>query len=98
MYVRTGLGRWFYQEHGKPDGAPIVLWHSLLCDGGMWDAQVAPLAELGRVIVLDGPAHGRSEAPPPFTLWENAEAIVDAFDALDVHQAIWCGPSSGRML
>ncbi len=96
MYVRTRLGRWYYEEHGR--GTPIVLWHSLLCDGSMWEAQIAPLAEIGRVIVLDGPAHGRSEPPPPFTLWENAEAVVDAFDALNIEKAIWCGLSWGGML
>jgi 3-oxoadipate enol-lactonase len=98
MYVRTRLGRWYYEEHGDPKGTPIVLWHSLLCDGGMWDAQIRTLAELGRVIVFDGPAHGRSEAPPPFTLWENAEAIVDAFDELKIDKAIWCGLSWGGMV
>ena len=96
MYVRTRLGRWYYEEHGS--GTPIVLWHSLLCDGGMWDAQVKPLAEIGRVIVFDGPGHGRSEAPPAFTLWDNAEAAVDAFDAMNIESAIWCGLSWGGMV
>lgn len=96
MYVRTRLGRWYYEEHNK--GPAIVLWHSLLCDGGMWNAQIEPLAELGRVIVLDGPAHGRSESPPPFTLWENAEAIVDALDTLGIDKAVWCGLSWGGMV
>ena len=47
-YVRTRLGRWFYEEHGstRKAGDPcIVLLHGLLFDGGMWNACVGPLAE-----------------------------------------------------
>lgn len=96
MYVKTRLGRWFYEERGR--GTPIVLWHSLLCDGEMWRAQVGPLSEIGRVVVFDGPGHGRSEGAPPFDLWENVEAAVDALGALGIERAIWCGLSWGGML
>src|SRR4051794_28950889 len=57
-YVRTRLGRWFYEERGTAKRAgdpPIVLLHGLLFDGGAWRKQVEPLAALGRVIVIDGP-------------------------------------------
>jgi 3-oxoadipate enol-lactonase len=99
MYAKTRLGRFYYEEHGtsRNDDA-IVLWPSLLCDGGMWDAQIEPLSKLGRVIVFDGPGHGKSDAPPEFTLWENADAVVDALDVLGVQRAIWCGLSWGGMI
>ena len=62
-YVRTRLGRWFYEERGraKKEGDPaIILLHALLFDGGMWRAQVEPLSALGRVIVVDpGMVSGR---------------------------------------
>jgi pimeloyl-ACP methyl ester carboxylesterase len=101
MYVRTRLGRWFYEERGAPkrDGAPaVVLWPSLLFDGSMWKHQVGPLSELGRVLVFDGPGHGKSEVPPTFTLEDNAEALLDAFDALHVERAVLVGLSWGGML
>ncbi|HEX7603584.1 MAG TPA: alpha/beta fold hydrolase [Polyangiaceae bacterium] len=101
MYVSTRLGRWFYEErgHARHDGDPtVVLWHSFLCDGGMWDAQVGPLSELGRVIVFDGPGHGKSEAPPVFTLEDNARALGDALDALGVDRVIVVGLSWGGMM
>lgn len=101
MYVKTRLGRWFYEERGRArhEGDPtIALWHSFLCDGGMWDAQVGPLAELGRVIVFDGPGHGKSESPPPFSLWENADAVSDALRELGVARVVWCGLSWGGMV
>jgi 3-oxoadipate enol-lactonase len=101
MYVRTRLGRWFYEERGAPkrDGAPaVVLWPSLLFDGSMWRHQVGPLAELGRVLVFDGPGHGKSEVPPAFTLEDNTEALLDAFGELKVDRAVMVGLSWGGML
>jgi pimeloyl-ACP methyl ester carboxylesterase len=101
MYVRTRLGRLWVEERGvaSREGAPaIVLWHSLLCDGGMWRGQVGPLSALGRVILFDGPGHGRSDVPEPFDLRENVAAIGDALDALRVDRAIWIGLSWGGMV
>jgi 3-oxoadipate enol-lactonase len=101
-YVRTRLGRWFYEERGKAkrEGDPaIILLHGLLFDGGMWRAQVEPLSALGRVIVIDGPGHGRSEAPPRFTLEDHADALaIDGFNELEVNKAILCGVSWGGMI
>jgi 3-oxoadipate enol-lactonase len=100
-YARTRLGRWFYEERGKPgrpDAPTVVLWPSLLCDGGMWRGQIEPLAALGRVVCFDGPGHGKSEAPPPFTLEENTDALVDAFRDLRIERAVMVGLSWGGML
>jgi len=100
-YVGTRLGRWFYVERGAPRhvGEPcIVLLHGLLFDGGMWDACVGPLAELGRVVVIDGPGHGKSEVPPTFTLEDHAEALLDVFRELKIGRAVLVGLSWGGML
>jgi 3-oxoadipate enol-lactonase len=99
-YVRTRLGRWFYEERGAAKaGAPtIVLWPSFFCDGGMWRGQIEPLSALGRVLVFDGPGHGKSEVPPAFTLEDNTDALVDAFDELGVEKAVMVGLSWGGMI
>src|SRR5215471_7856194 len=100
-YVRTRLGRWFYEERGaakKHGDAAIVLLHGVLFDGRMWRGQVEPLADLGRVIVIDGPGHGRSEAPPRFSLEDNADAMLDAFAELKVERAVFVGLSWGGMI
>jgi 3-oxoadipate enol-lactonase len=100
-YVRTRLGRLFYDEHGSSvrDGDPaIVLLHGLLVDGGMWRGQVEPLSALGRVVVVDGPGHGRSEPPPRFMLEEHADAMLDAFGDLGIARAIVVGLSWGAMI
>jgi 3-oxoadipate enol-lactonase len=100
-YVRTRLGRWFYEERGtaKRSGDPvIILWHSLLFDGGMWKRQIEPLSALGRVVVFDGPGHGKSEVPPTFSLEDNADAMTDAFAELGIDKCVWVGLSWGGML
>lgn len=101
MYVSTRLGRWYYEEHGKvrrPGDAAIVLWPSFLTDGGMWDGQIAPLAAEGRVLVFDPPGHGKSETPPPFSLDDNARALLDALDALGAKRFVLAGLSWGGMI
>ncbi|MBX3204894.1 MAG: alpha/beta fold hydrolase [Labilithrix sp.] len=100
-YVRTRLGRLFYEERGERRGAgdpAIVLLHGLLFDGGMWRGQVEPLAALGRVVVLDGPGHGKSEPAPRFMLEEHADALYDAFGEIGIRRAIVVGLSWGGMV
>jgi 3-oxoadipate enol-lactonase len=100
-YVQTRLGRLFYEERGearRPGDPAIILLHGLLFDGGMWKRQVEPLSALGRVIVFDGPGHGRSERAPRFMLEEHADALFDAAGELAVRRAIVIGLSWGGMV
>jgi 3-oxoadipate enol-lactonase len=100
-YVRTRLGRLFYEERGaarRPGDPAILLLHGLLFDGGMWRNQIEPLAALGRVIVLDGPGHGKSEPAPRFVLEEHADALFDAFGELGVRRTVVVGLSWGGMV
>jgi 3-oxoadipate enol-lactonase len=100
-YVRTRLGRWFYEEQGvarTPAAPAVVMWPSLLFDGGMWKNQLGPLAGLGRVVVIDPPGHGKSEVPPAFSLEDNADALFDAFGELHVDRAVIVGLSWGGMV
>jgi 3-oxoadipate enol-lactonase len=100
-YMATRLGRWFYEERGaakRSDDPVIVLLHGLLFDGGMWSGQVEALAALGRVLVIDGPGHGKSELPPPFSLEDHGDALADALVAIGVARAIVIGHSWGGMV
>lgn len=100
-YVRTRLGRLFYDERGttRRKGDPaIVLLHGLLFDGGMWRGQVEALASLGRVVIFDGPGHGKSEPGPRFTIEDHADAMLDAFGELGIEKAVCVGLSWGGML
>ncbi len=100
-YVRTRLGRLFYEERGeakKSSDPTIVLLHGLLFDGGMWRGQIEALSALGRLVVIDGPGHGKSEPPPRFALEEHADALHDAFGELGIHKALLVGLSWGGMV
>jgi 3-oxoadipate enol-lactonase len=100
-YVRTRLGRWFYEERGapkRPRDPAILLMHGFFFDGRMWRGQVEPLAALGRVVILDGPGHGRSEAPPRFSLEDNADALLDVYAELGLERAVLVGLSWGGMI
>lgn len=100
-FVHTHLGAWRYEEHGRARhlGAPaLVLLHGLMLDRRMWSAQVGVLATLGRVLVFDGPGHGVSDEPPPFTLEEQAEALEEALEAAGVGRAVVVGHSWGGMV
>jgi 3-oxoadipate enol-lactonase len=75
-----------------------MLLHGLLFDGRMWRHQVEPLSALGRVIVLDGPGHGKSEDPPRFALEDHAEALFDIVKVLGIDRAVLVGLSWGGMI
>lgn len=96
MLIQTRVGRLFVEQQGE--GTPVVLWPSLLCDGGMWRFQIPDLAARHRVIRIDGPGHGRSATiRHPFTLEDCADAAVEVLDALEVPSAHWAGLSWGGM-
>jgi 3-oxoadipate enol-lactonase len=98
-HASTALGRWWYEDLGGPSTGPaIVLLHGLMLDRSSWAAHAGSLAQLGRVLVFDGPGHGRSDPPPAFDLDANASALVDALDAAGVERAVLVGHSWGGLV
>lgn len=77
----------------------MVFWHSLLCDGGMWAAQVSAFEDRFRCIVIDAPGHGKS-APVsrPYTMDDSVEAALEVLDALKIDTCRWVGLSWGGMI
>jgi len=82
-----------------PEGAPVLLLgHSLLCDGRMWEAQVEDLARDHRCVVVDFRGHGASPAAPAgFTMADQGEDYRRVLDALGVARAVVVGLSMGAM-
>ncbi len=99
-HVETRLGRWYCEEHGGNGSGEraVVLLHGLMLDRTTWRSLLPPLASQGRVVLLEGPGHGDSEVPPPFTLEEHAEALDDALEALGVERAVLVGHSWGGLV
>jgi pimeloyl-ACP methyl ester carboxylesterase len=99
--ARTKLGFWHFDDHGAAgaSGDPaIVLLHGLLLDRRTWAGQVEALSRIGRVLAFDGPGHGLSEVPPPFTLEEQADALADALAGAEVDRAVVVGQGWGALV
>ncbi len=97
MLVETRVGRIFVEVAGE--GAPLVLWPSLLTDGSMWRFQHGPLRERVRTITIDPPGHGRSaHVRRAFRLEDCADAAREVLEAVGVAGPVdWAGLSWGGM-
>lgn len=83
----------------RGSGPPVVLMHSFLCSGRMWEKQVEPLAEHCQVINLDLRGHGRSGViEKPFTLYDMVDDTLAVLDRLEIERAAWAGLSIGGMI
>jgi pimeloyl-ACP methyl ester carboxylesterase len=86
--VRTRLGPLHVQTAGS--GPPAVLWHSLFVDSTTWMRVLPALAAERRLVLIDGPAHGRNPpAPRRFTLDDCAGAAADAITSASANR--WTG-------
>ncbi len=99
--VLTPMGKWSYAVHGerrRPGDPDILLLHGLFIDSTLWRAQLEPLAQLGRVVALDLPGHGRSDVPPPFDVRQQADVLAGALPAMGIDRAVCVGWSWGGLL
>ncbi len=78
----------------------LVLWHPVLTDHHIYDAQVAALRGRHRLILIDGPGHGASGASPgTFSMARCADAVVQLLDALEIVQpVVFIGTSWGGLV
>lgn len=83
-----------------PAGAPvIVLAHSLGNNLGMWEPQVAALAERRRVLRYDHRGHGGSPRPPgPYTVEQIARDALAVADSIGIERFAFCGISLGGLV
>lgn len=101
-YAATELGRLFVQSTGR--GMPVTFWNCLFGDSAIYQDLVQGgadgIASDHRVVMVEGPSHGRSDPwPRPFTLEQCADAWVQALDASGVEEpAVFCGLSWGAMV
>src|SRR5262245_59151803 len=81
-----------YDEIGS--GPPLVLLHAFPLDRGMWQPQLATLADVARVVALDMPGFGESPAAP-FSIEGGADLVAEFFAARNIPKAVVCGLSMG---
>lgn len=96
-FIERDCQQIFYEESGA--GPAIVLGHSFLCSGEMWQGQIPFLTESHRVVNIDYRGHGHSDnITSAFTLYDLVEDTVAILDELGVERAVWGGLSTGGMV
>ena len=83
-----------YDEAGV-GGVPLVLLHAFPLDRGMWQPQLAALADVTRVVALDLPGFGESSPAGAFTIDGVADAVAAFLAARGIPKAVVCGLSMG---
>jgi pimeloyl-ACP methyl ester carboxylesterase len=90
-----------YEEHGRPDGPPLVLLHNATGTGARWQPQLAALGERYRLLVPDLRGHGRTANPGGLAAMNHrqfARDVITFCHALGIERAAFCGESTGAML
>ena len=97
--VATALGRLHVRVGGAKDAPVLLCWPTLLTDASMWQYQFEHFADRYRMILIDGPGHGRSDPlRRRFTMQDCADALIEVLDALGVDRMVLIGNSWGGML
>lgn len=101
-HALAGDLRLYYEEHGQPDGPPLVLLHGFTATGGMqWQSYLEPFGARYRLLVPDLRGHGRTANPGGLAAMNHrqfARDIVALCRALCVGRAAFCGASTGAIL
>ena len=94
-FVSTQLGKLYVQQSGT--GPVAVLWHSLFVDSASWGGLIDTLARHRRVVVVDGPAHGRSEhVRHDFSTVDCVDLVAPILSELDIDEPVdWVGNAWG---
>lgn len=95
--LALGGRRLHYYDAGAPaGGAPLVLVHGLGDEADSWRHVIGPLAARRRVIALDLPGFGRSDAAPgAHTITFFARTLAGLLERLGVARATLVGSSLG---
>lgn len=81
------------------EGQPIVFWASLLMSGRMWSAQAQYFCSHYRVILIDPPGHGDSQAlTQGFDFAQCVQCLIQVMDSLGISRAHYVGNSWGGMI
>lgn len=77
---------------------PIMMIHGWACDHTFLDAQTDEFSKAHRVLALDLPGHGQSEAPAPLTIDAMVAAVEAVRAAAKVNQLTLVGHSMGAIV
>ncbi|QHE91519.1 alpha/beta fold hydrolase [Pandoraea fibrosis] len=100
-YLNSAAGRIHYQDAGAGDTPPLILIHGGGPGAYGWSnyrRNAGPLSRNRRVIVIDLPGYGQSEARPvdeAGIYGANARAVLELMDALNIGKVSLVGNSLG---
>lgn len=84
----------FYEVYGK--GKPLVLLHGFLESSSMWDNLLPLLTQKNKVVCIDLPGHGKSDAiAEVHTMELLAKVVHTILEIEDIEQARFLGHSMG---
>jgi 3-oxoadipate enol-lactonase len=86
-----------YTREGNAGGMPVILGHSLLASGRMWDGFMGAMGPHYRFLNMDFRGHGASRSPGAFSLGDLAGDMLHLMDCEHVDSAVLCGLSMGAM-
>ena len=88
--------RLFYRLEGSKGRPVLVSSHSLGCDLGMWEPQMADFLDHFQVLRYDTRGHGGSDAPAgEYSIDQLGQDVVELADTLGIQQFAFCGLSMG---
>lgn len=97
QYVASDGARVHYKVVGR--GRPtIVFLHGLGGDLNLWREQVAALHTKARLILIDLPGHGGSQAPATYSMRGFARAVSAVLKQTNTERAILVGHSIGALI
>ena len=97
--VKTAFGNINITVGGNPNGPAMLLWPSLMMQGLMWSYQYEHFGSKYRMVLIDSPGVGKSDAlRKNVYLEDSAEIVINILDALKIDKCIFGGNSWGAML
>jgi pimeloyl-ACP methyl ester carboxylesterase len=87
----------FYESRGT-GATTLLMIHGWACDHTFFEPQLAALSKTHRVIAIDLPGHGQSDAPPAFSVGEFAQAVEAVRLATKSAKPILIGHSLGAVI
>jgi aminoacrylate hydrolase len=94
------IGGLYYEEHGPPDGPPLILSPGLGGSGAYWAPNLAALSEHHRVILYDHRGTGRSDraVPPDLDVDDMGDDVLALMDGLGLACASLVGHAAGGVI
>ncbi len=97
--IKTAFGYVNVWVGGNANGPAMVLWPSLMMQGSMWSYQYEHFGSKYRMVLIDSPGVGSSDAlRKPVYLEDSGEIVINILDALGIDKCVFGGNSWGAML